>query len=322
MFQLLRGLRSALREGVSHGFLDPSKVQLSRDCDVSITGYCTAEEPEDSGDDRGGRKDRDKWHYRSPELLMGRRLFADWGIADRAACDLWSAGCIFAEMIGRSPLFAAGDFMGVVKMVGSGPRGKCVLSSSPIPPPCLRFQQIDVLGSRPDEELTCFPEPQAVAFLRSLHHKQRERVPWTTLFPAASPQALRLLDRLLKWSPAQRATVDETLDDPFFESVRGMYDDAASAARYVPARYHDADAAENTLVTASGEGSLPVESLRPMEAHCVSFFSPHARPDQTIAASSSKSRWICVQPPQGGAVYSHCPAPSLTLIGIQSLPIR
>lgn len=39
-------------------------------------------------------------YYRAPELLMGTRRYS-------AAVDVWSVGCIFAELLGRRILFQA-----------------------------------------------------------------------------------------------------------------------------------------------------------------------------------------------------------------------
>lgn len=39
-------------------------------------------------------------YYRAPELLMGARRYT-------SAIDIWSVGCIFAELLGRRILFQA-----------------------------------------------------------------------------------------------------------------------------------------------------------------------------------------------------------------------
>lgn len=41
-------------------------------------------------------------YYRAPELLMGARTYT-------GAVDVWSVGCIFAELLGRRVLFQAHD---------------------------------------------------------------------------------------------------------------------------------------------------------------------------------------------------------------------
>jgi mitogen-activated protein kinase 7 len=44
-----------------------------------------------------------RW-YRAPEVLLSSAMYTE-------AVDIWSAGCILAELIGRVPLFKGGDYM-------------------------------------------------------------------------------------------------------------------------------------------------------------------------------------------------------------------
>jgi hypothetical protein len=59
-------------------------------------------------------------------------------------------------------------------------------------------QQIDVLGTRPAEELSYIRSDQALQFLSAMPYKAA--VPWSTLFPEASEKALDLLDKMLQAS--------------------------------------------------------------------------------------------------------------------------
>lgn len=45
-----------------------------------------------------------RW-YRAPELLLGAQYYGD-------AIDMWSVGCIFAEMMLRTPYFASETDLG------------------------------------------------------------------------------------------------------------------------------------------------------------------------------------------------------------------
>jgi mitogen-activated protein kinase 1/3 len=108
--------------------------------------------------------------------------------------DIWSCGCILAELLGRTPLFAGKDFMETITM------------------------QINVLGSRPAEELAYIRSDQALQFLASMAPKPT--IPWSTMFPEASEKALHLLDAMLQFHPAKRIGVDDALAHEYFDSVR------------------------------------------------------------------------------------------------------
>lgn len=57
-----------------------------------------------------------RW-YRAPELMLS----ADGNYT--VAIDMWSVGCIFAELLGRTPLFAGKDFMETITMQVRGGEG-------------------------------------------------------------------------------------------------------------------------------------------------------------------------------------------------------
>ena len=131
-----------------------------------------------------------RW-YRPPELMLS----AD-GSYDESV-DIWSIGCIFAEMLGRTPLFPGKNFIQQL---------------------CLIF---DVIGSPPVEELAYIKSEQALRFMHSLPRKPR--VNFTSLYPAASPKAIDLLENMLVFLPRKRITVEQALQHPYFDSVRSQY---------------------------------------------------------------------------------------------------
>jgi len=48
--------------------------------------------------------------YRAPELLLGTEIYSQ-------AIDIWSVGCILAELFGRQPLFPGEDFLDQVQRI-------------------------------------------------------------------------------------------------------------------------------------------------------------------------------------------------------------
>ena len=97
-----------------------------------------------------------RW-YRAPELLFGAKFYG-------SAVDMWSVGCIFAEMLGRKALFPGRDYLHQLRLI------------------------IDVLGTPSDEDLASIANAQAVQFLRTLPVKAKK--PWQEVFPNAAPGAI------------------------------------------------------------------------------------------------------------------------------------
>mmetsp|Transcript_23827 Transcript_23827/g.39393 ORF Transcript_23827/g.39393 Transcript_23827/m.39393 type:complete len:306 (+) Transcript_23827:64-981(+) len=121
-----------------------------------------------------------RW-YRPPELLFGAKFYG-------TAIDLWSVGCIFAELMRRVPLFPG-------------------------------TSDIDQL-SRIFTDLGT-PDDSTWPGLKSLpNYVDFQRVPGkplSTMFSAASPEAISLLSRLLTYSPGARVAADEALASAYFK---------------------------------------------------------------------------------------------------------
>ena len=141
-----------------------------------------------------------RW-YRAPELMLSPDgLYT-------AAVDVWSAGCVLAELLGRRPLFAGKTYQDVVRM------------------------QIEVLGTRPADEINYIRSTEAVAYLRALPLSSRK--PWRDLFPSCSHRCAAVLDALLAWHPASRATAASAMQMAFFDSVRSSYADIGCSVKYI-----------------------------------------------------------------------------------------
>lgn len=66
-------------------------------CQICDFGLARVEEPDPS---RHMTQEVVTQYYRAPEVLMGCRHYS-------SAIDVWSVGCIFAELLGRRILFQA-----------------------------------------------------------------------------------------------------------------------------------------------------------------------------------------------------------------------
>lgn len=122
-----------------------------------------------------------RW-YRAPELLFGARKYG-------ASVDMWAVGCIFAELITNWPVFPGENDIDQLRLVMKG-LGSPTLRDWP------------EMAQLPDYNKIVMPEfkPQ----------------PLDHLVPNASPDALRVLRKMLVFNPQHRHTARQVLSDPYF----------------------------------------------------------------------------------------------------------
>ena len=98
--QILEGVKAMHEVGIVHRDLKPENLLVSKDCRLRIADFGNAcfvnEAMTVAGETPGGGGYL--W-YRCPELLLASNR------SDNAAIDLWSIGCILAELLRREPLF-------------------------------------------------------------------------------------------------------------------------------------------------------------------------------------------------------------------------
>jgi len=124
-------------------------------------------------------------YYRAPELIFGSTDYS-------TAIDVWSEGCVLAELLIGSPLFPGSS--GVDQLV----------------------EIIKVLGTPTREELNEMnPNYQEFKF------PQIRAVPWGSVFkPGTPPEAMELTSRLLAYKPHNRILAIESCAHPFFDEIR------------------------------------------------------------------------------------------------------
>ncbi|KAJ0110410.1 hypothetical protein Patl1_01466 [Pistacia atlantica] len=127
-----------------------------------------------------------RW-YRAPELCGS--FFSKY----TPAIDVWSIGCIFAEVLTGKPLFP----------------GKNVVHQLDL--------MTDLLGTPSLDTISRVRNDKARRYLTSMRKKQP--VQFAQKFPNADPLALRLLERLLAFDPKDRPTAEEALADPYFKGL-------------------------------------------------------------------------------------------------------
>ncbi|KAI9102016.1 kinase-like domain-containing protein [Phlyctochytrium arcticum] len=122
--------------------------------------------------------------YRAPEILLGSKHYS-------TAVDMWSVGCIFAEMCLRHPLFP----------------GDCEIDEL--------FKIFRILGT---------PNEQVWPGISNLPDYKETFPNWSpqdlsTLLHGIEPEGIDLLTELLAYDPVQRISAKRALNHPYFADV-------------------------------------------------------------------------------------------------------
>jgi serine/threonine protein kinase len=191
LYQILRGLKYIHSANIIHRDLKPSNLLVNSNCDLSICDFGLARGFEREGEDQMTSYVVTRW-YRAPELLLDCRNYG-------RGVDIWSAGCIFAEMLIGEPFFC-----------GDTPSNQLdiIISKIGLPPP---------------HRLEYIQHPIAYStMLKKSKAQSKVPLPLSIFFPAnIDPLALDLLTKMLTFHPDDRITVDQALAHPYLKDFHG-----------------------------------------------------------------------------------------------------
>ncbi|KAL2517174.1 Mitogen-activated protein kinase 4 [Abeliophyllum distichum] len=189
LYQLLRGLKYVHSANVLHRDLKPSNLLLNANCDLKIGDFGLARTTSET--DFMTEYVVTRW-YRAPELLLNCSEYT-------AAIDVWSVGCILAEILTREPLFPGKDYVHQLRLI------------------------TELLGTPNDATLKFLRSDNARKFVKQLPQFPKQQL--SARFPNMSPLALDLLEKMLVFDPDQRITVDEALWHPYLSSLHDINDE-------------------------------------------------------------------------------------------------
>lgn len=200
LYQLLRGLKYVHSANVIHRDLKPSNLLVNENCELKIGDFGMARglssHPEESHSFMTEYV-ATRW-YRAPELLLSLNHYT-------LAIDLWSVGCIFAEMLGRKQLFPGKHYVHQLQLI------------------------LTVLGTPPEVLIGAIRADRVRSYVQSL--PSRSAVPLAKLYPNAEPEALDLLAAMLRFDPRERISVTQALEHPYL----AKYHDPDDEPTCVPA---------------------------------------------------------------------------------------
>mmetsp|Transcript_88777 Transcript_88777/g.223516 ORF Transcript_88777/g.223516 Transcript_88777/m.223516 type:complete len:376 (-) Transcript_88777:188-1315(-) len=183
-YQLLRGLAFAHGKGIVHIDIKPQNLLLDGGSHtLKICDWGTARR---MAFGRPAAAYACSRYYRAPELILGATNYT-------TAVDLWSAGCVFAEMLIGQPLFTGSDginqLVEIIKVLGTP-------------------TSLELRAMNPNYPQYDFSPPVAP-------HS------WDKVFRGLAPrEASELAGQLLKYNPAGRLPPMHALMHRFFDALR------------------------------------------------------------------------------------------------------
>ena len=176
--QLLEGLNYLHSNWIMHRDLKPGNVVISPEGILKLIDFNSAKIF--GSPDRPHTAPTTTIQHRAPEQLFSSMYYGP-------ALDIWSAGCIFAEMYLRDYLFA----------------GQGQIDT---------LQKIFAVRGTPTKQNW----PDVEKMPDYLEFKKLEPADLKSIFPMMTPQAIDLLDKCLQLDPNQRPSAQEALKHPYF----------------------------------------------------------------------------------------------------------
>ncbi|PWZ22987.1 putative serine/threonine-protein kinase [Zea mays] len=230
MRQILEGLSHCHARGVLHRDIKGSNLLIDDNGLLRIADFGLA-----TFFDPGKRQPMTSrvvtlW-YRPPELLLGA---TEYGVA----VDLWSTGCILAELLAGKPIMP----------------GQTEIE---------QLHKIFKLCGSPSEDYWAKAKLPDVTLFKPQRPYRRKIAETFKDFP---PSALALLDTLLAIEPSARGTVASALDSEFFRT-KPLACDPASLPKYPPCKEYDAklrgqEVSRQNAAGLGGKGSVSVKPGR------------------------------------------------------------
>jgi len=190
IYQIIRGMKYVHTAGIIHRDLKPSNIAVNEDCELKILDFGLARPTENEMTGYVATR----W-YRAPEIML------NWMHYNHTV-DIWSVGCIMAEMLTGKTLFPGSDHID-------------------------QLTRILLLCGTPDPEfLGKITSDEARNYIRSLPKMEKKNL--HEVFKGANPLAIDLLEKMLELDTDKRITSEQALAHPYLAQYADPTDEPAS----------------------------------------------------------------------------------------------
>ncbi|KAF0767305.1 mitogen-activated protein kinase p38b-like isoform X1 [Aphis craccivora] len=207
VYQILRGLKYIHSAGIIHRDLKPSNIGVNEDCELKILDFGLARPTESEMTGYVATR----W-YRAPEIML------NWMHYNQTV-DIWSVGCIMAELLTGRTLFPGTDHTKdiqqlnlILEILGtpSNELMQKISSESRLKLDVDHLTRVLVLcGTPSDEYLNKIKSSEAKKYIQSLPVMPKKD--FAEVFKGANPLAIKLLEEMLELDADKRMTAEKAL---------------------------------------------------------------------------------------------------------------
>ena len=235
LYQTIRGIKTLHSSNIIHRDLKPSNLLINSNCDLKICDFGLAriieEEkiPSSSSDENDSTTATNenmtstnagmteyvatRW-YRAPEVMLTAAKYS-------RAIDIWSCGCILAELFLKRPILPGKDYRHQLLLI------------------------FGLLGSPTEDDLKCIESTRARQYIKQLPKMNKPNL--FEMFKGCNELGIDLLSKMLVFNPNNRITAQEILDHPYLATYHDPQDEPIG--KPIPSSFFEFDNYKDVLTT-------------------------------------------------------------------------
>lgn len=190
IYQLLRALKYMHSGLLLHRDIKPSNILLNSECHLKICDFGLARSISTEVNENKIPVLTDyvatRW-YRAPDILLGSTNYTE-------GVDMWSLGCIMAELLLGKPLFRGNSTMNQLEKI------------------------IEIVGKPNKKDIEDIKSPYAETIISSFADTGKKKKKFSEIFHKASQDSIDLLEKLLQFNPTKRITAEMALKHKYVEN--------------------------------------------------------------------------------------------------------